>query len=153
MVHGISYWVIIFFHIHLRQRTWRLLSCLTCQIWTLLDTLDALDTLDTLDTHALKWCLTGTCIMVIAVMGKFGKPTFCGSVQLGNWSILTLSQYWSQPFDLWTDAATVVRKVRERVRRERVRVRVREKERERVSRTKIKVREKVEKSRNTVFFQ
>ena len=54
---------------------------------------------------------------------------------------------------VWTDAATVVRKVRERVRRERVRVRVREKERERVSRTKIKVREKVEKSRNTVFFQ
>ena len=104
VVHHGSWNIILgnyFFHIHLRQRTWRLLSCLTCQIWTLLDTLDALDTLDTLDTHALKWCLTGTCIMVIAVMGKFGKPTFCGSVQLGNWSILTLSPYWSQPFDVW----------------------------------------------------
>ena len=134
MVHGISYWVIIFLHIHLRQRTWRLLSCLTCQIRTLLDTLDALDTLDTLDTRALKWCLTGTCIMVIAVMGKFGKPTFCGSVK--NWE--TDDQSWhghhifrSQPFDLWTDAATVVRKVREKVRREKVRVRERERERER----------------------
>ena len=47
---------------------------------------------------------------------------------------------------IWTDGKAEVRAVRERVRREEVR-------RERVSRKKIQVHEKVEESRNTVFFQ
>ena len=47
---------------------------------------------------------------------------------------------------IWTDAATVGREVREENESEEKRVR-----RERVSRKKVKVREKVEKSRNTVL--
>jgi len=49
---------------------------------------------------------------------------------------------------MWTDAAAVVRAVREEKRSEEEKAR-----RERVSRKKIEVRGKVEKSQSTVFFQ
>ena len=64
-------------------------------------------------------------------------------------------KFRSQTSDVWTDAAAVVRRVREeRVREERVRAeKVREEKAraERVSRKKIKAREKVEKSKHSVF--
>ena len=56
-------------------------------------------------------------------------------------------KFRSRTSDLWTDAATVVRAVREEKRQKRERVR-----QETVSRKKIKGREKVEKSRFTVCF-